>query len=203
LIVAKELLTDSGSIFVQISDENVHRVRLLLDEIFGIENYCGEIVFRKTTGKGGALVDSTYDLLLWYARDRDSVRYNSLYFRRNPSDDANYRLVELPNGSRRSLTQQERKQVDLLTELCVFSPNPLTSQSASSTTLFEHEFEGDSYRPGKGGWKTNEEGMHRLHKSRRLMGIGNTLRFIRYFEDFPYQAYNNIWDDTSTTTRLH
>ena len=197
LVVARELLHESGSCFVQISDENVHLVRCLMDEVFGSGNYCSQIAFRKTTGKASGLLDNTYDVLLWYAKSREEVKYRTLYFQRRSSADANYRMVELPDGTRRSLSKAEAREVDSLPAgWRVFRANPLTSQSASTTTLFEYEFEGKTFRPGKGGWKTNLEGMRRLEQARRLMAVGNTLAFVRYFDDFPYQAYNDIWDDT-------
>lgn len=197
LLIAKELLTERGSCFVQISDENVHLVRNVMDEIFGSENFCAQVAFRKTTGKGGALLDNTYDTLLWYAKNKEVVKFNRTYLKRHKSDDNNYRYVELPDGTRRTLTKQELENVDSLNpEWKIFSANPLTSQSSSSTTLFEYEMNGSTYKPGKGGWKTNIQGMRKLEQARRLMGIGNTLRFIRYFDDFPYQTHNDIWDDT-------
>ncbi len=198
LLLAKRLLAESGSCFVQISDENVQRVRLLMDEVFGAENFCSQIIFRKTTGKGSAMLDNTYDVLLWYARDKAQAqkRFRRMYFLRKRSDDDNYRFVEEQNGSRRTLKKQEWEQIDSLVDLKIFSANPLTSQSASSTTLFNYKFQGKVFSPGKGGWKTNLEGMKRLEAERRLMGIGNTLRFIRYYDDFPYQSFSDIWDDT-------
>lgn len=197
LLLTRELLCEEGSVFVQISDENVHHVRELLDEVFGPLNFCGEVVFRKTTGKGSALLDTTNDFLLWYAKNRETAKFRTLFFQRRITDDFNYRFVELPDGTRRQLTEAEyRGQADLPHGARVFSPNPLTSQTASATTVFEYPFEGAVYVPGKGGWKTNLEGMKLLDKANRLLGIGKTLRFVRYFDDFPYQEYNNIWDDT-------
>jgi adenine-specific DNA-methyltransferase len=197
LVVARELLTETGSIFVQIGDENVHLVRCLMDEVFGGENFCAQVIFRKTTGKGSALLDNTFDVLLWYGKNRDYIKYRTLYIERRPSDDENYRFVEMPDGLQRALTIEELARIDSLPkEWKIFSPNPLTSQSASSTTLFEYDFNDALFKPGKGGWKTNEEGMKHLYKAKRLTSIGHTLRFIRYFKDFPFQARNDIWDDT-------
>lgn len=197
LLVARDLLRPSGSVFVQISDENLHRVRDVMDEVFGSENFVSQIIFRKTTGKGGAHLDNTYDSLIWFAKDKGSLKSRPLFLPRLPSDDSNYRFVELEDGSRRSMDSNELESVNTLEKgLRVFSPNPLTSQSSSKTTLFAFNFEGKVYSPGKGGWKTNEEGMTALSKARRLVGIGKTLRFIRYFDDFPLQIQNDIWDDT-------
>src|SRR5208282_271633 len=93
LTVARDLLTDSGSVFVQIGDENVHRVRSVMDEVFGDENFCGQIVFRKTTGKGSGLLDVTTDLLLWYSRDREKVKYRNSFERRDWRSEVNIRFV--------------------------------------------------------------------------------------------------------------
>ena len=103
LVAARELLTEPGSVFVQIGDENVHLVRAVMDEVFGSENFCSLIAFRTTTGKGSSLLDSTFDILLWYARDRESVKFRPLYQPRRSDDDINLRFVELPDGSRRPL----------------------------------------------------------------------------------------------------
>ena len=201
LTVARELLTESGSIFVQIGDENVHRVRGLLDEIFGVDNFCSEIFVLKTTGAGSPAVStdvlpSVADYVLWYARDKDRVKYRRSYFRRKPSDDGNYRMAREDGVFDRALTPDEMGKVDSLpAHLNVFSPNPLTSQTGAPTTTFSYLVRGKSFAPGKGGWKTNQRGMERLHKSNRLFGIGQTLRFVRPFEDFPYQGQNNLWDD--------
>ena len=103
LVVARELLTETGSVFVQIGDENVHLVRCVMDEVFGSENFCSAIVFRKTTGKGSGLLDSTYDTILWYARERDRVKYRSLFEPSVRTDEVNLRYLELEDGQRRRI----------------------------------------------------------------------------------------------------
>ena len=197
LMVARDLLTESGSIFVQIGDENVHRVRALMDEVFGERNFVSQIVYRTTTGKASAALDSTRDFVLWFARDLEHLKYRPLYFKRTASDDFNYRLEFGIDGEVRSLSANELKNVDSLSgAIRVAAANPLTSQSSSSTTLFDYPFRGQNFKPGKGGWKTNTQGMTRLAKASRLLGIGKTLRFVRPFSDFDVQSHNDIWDDT-------
>ena len=197
LTAMRDLLTESGSIFVQIGDENVHRVRAVLDEVFGDENYLGQIVFRKTTGKGSAFVDNTYDGLLWFAKDKSKTKYRPLYFQRKPSDDNNYRFEYDECGELRTLSKEEVASVDALSATKrIAAANPMTSQSASATTVFDYDFWGQKLKPGKGGWKTNITGMTRLEKAARLHAIGKTLRFARPISDFDLQAYNDIWDDT-------
>ena len=197
LTVARDLLTESGSIFVQIGDENVHRVRALMDEVFGETNFVSQIVYRTTTGKASAALDSTRDFVLWFAKHLENVKFRRLYFQRFPSGDGNYRFEYRPDGTLRSLESSEVTQVDAIaTRIRVAAANPLTSQSASETTLFDYNFEASIFKPGKGGWKTNLSGMEHLRKASRLHGIGKTLRFIRPIRDFDVQSYNDIWDDT-------
>jgi len=187
LAVMRDLLTESGSIFVQIGDENVHRVRALLDEVFGEENCLANIIIRKTTGKAATGIDNTYDVILWYGRNHELTKTRPLFFERDATQDKNFRFD--------------------FTEAATFVPagenvhriarmNPITSQSSSLTTLFEYEFENRKFKPGSGGWKTNFEGMERIRKAQRLTYSGNTLGFIRPFNDYPFQTYNDIWDDT-------
>jgi adenine-specific DNA-methyltransferase len=199
LVVAKELLADSGSIFVQISDENLHRVRNLLDEIFGSENFCSVVGFRTTTGKAGALLDSTFDFLLWYAKDNQQIKFRPIYLPRIPEDDENLRWIESAEGTRKRVLEVDKLLKAAAEGGRVFRPNPLTSQSGSETTQFEYEFQAGAFSPAKGGWKTNLRGMQRLDKSDRLTAQGNTLCFVRYLDDFPCKPSNNIWDDTRTS----
>jgi adenine-specific DNA-methyltransferase len=201
LTAMRDILTESGSIFLQIGDENVHRVRTLMDEVFGEKNFCASIFVMKTTGAGSPAVStdvlpSVADYVLWYAKDIEHVKYRREYGSRLPSDDGNYRMARELSVFDRALTADEMRGVDdLPSELAVFAPNPLTSQTAGTTTTFTVEHQGISYEPGKGGWKTNKRGMERLAKASRLHGIGKTLRFIRFFRDFSFQAINNLWDD--------
>jgi adenine-specific DNA-methyltransferase len=197
LTVARDLLSDSGSVFVQIGDENVHRVRAVMDEVFGDTNFVSQIVYRTTTGKASAALDGTRDFVLWFAKRLENIKFRRLYFQRFPSDDANYRFEHRPDGTLRGLEPSEVARVDAVaTRIRVAAANPLTSQSSSETTLFDYEFEGGVFRPGKGGWKTNLKGMELLRKASRLHGVGKTLRFIRPISDFDVQSYNDIWDDT-------
>ncbi|MDQ6633837.1 MAG: site-specific DNA-methyltransferase [Gemmatimonadota bacterium] len=198
LVTARELLTETGSVFVQIGDDNVHLVRSLLDETFGPENFCSQIVFRKTTGKGGQLLDNTYDVLLWYCRNRGVVKYRALYDARTVQDDVNLRFVEFTDGIRRELTADEVSGNSVLAPGSrVFRPNPLTNQRpAQGNDLREFEFEGRAFTPGAGTFRTDLEGMRRLAATRRLLAVGKTLTFIRYLDDFPFKPRNDIWDDT-------
>jgi len=200
LTVARDLLTESGSVFVQIGDENVHRVRALMDEVFGSENFCTQIMFRKTTGKGAGVLDNTVDFIVWYAKSREVVKYRPLYEERSPSEEVNLRYVLLPDGSRRRLTNDEFSGVvPLATGSKIYRPNPLTSaRSAGGGDLREFQFNGKRFTPGGGTFKTNKRGLDQLSKADRLMGVGTSLNYIRYFEDFPVKPRNDVWDDTRT-----
>jgi adenine-specific DNA-methyltransferase len=198
LVVARDLLADSGSIFVQIGDENVHRVRAVLDEVFGEDNFCRQIVFLKTTGKGGQLLDNTYDALLWYAKRREDVKYRPSYEPRSPAVDSNLRFLSLADLSTRQLTAAEISGKQSLPEGAkVFRPNPITNQRpAQGTDLRVFNVDGVSFTPGGGTFRTDHKGLTRAAAARRLMGIGKTLTFIRYLDDFPCKPRNDIWDDT-------
>ena len=187
LIVARDLLAESGSIFVQIGEENVHRVRALMDEVFGEDNHVANVVFRKTTGKAGVLLDNTYDVVIWFTRRRELSKVRALFFKRDVEADQNYRYDFTEQGLFLAATEHPYRTARM---------NPITSQSASATTLFEFDHCGRTFRPGKGGWKTNITGMERLGKACRLTYSGRTLGFVRPFDDYPYQTYNDIWDDT-------
>jgi adenine-specific DNA-methyltransferase len=198
LLLAKELLNETGSVFVQISDENVHFIRNVLDEVFGLANFCSEIVFRKTTGKGSQLLDTTNDYIIWYAKDRNRVKYRATFELRSIADEENLRLVQLDDGRRRRLTTGEIESQAQLPPLGrVFRPNPLTNQRpAQGNDLREFEFNGKRYSPGQGTFRSDAAGLQRLSRSYRLIGIGSSLNFVRFLDDFQFKPRNNIWDDT-------
>ena len=187
LTVARDLLTESGSVFVQIGDENVHRVRAVMDEVFGQENFVSEIVYRTTTGKASAALDSTRDFILWFARSLNDLKFRRPLFKREVGQDNNFRFDFREDGV---LVPADD------TPFRVARMNPITSQSASSTTLFEYPLNGRKFRPGKGGWKTNLVGMERLRKAQRLTFSGQTLAFVRPFCDFGFQSHADVWNDT-------
>jgi adenine-specific DNA-methyltransferase len=200
LLLSRDLLAPTGSIFLQISDENLHHVRELMDEVFGADNALPTIIFRKTTGAGSPsgyveAVPQTFDYLLWYAKSRERAKIRRLYLPRDLRADTNFRWLEAQDGTRR-VAKDNEDIVELSGLHRVFRPNPLTSQTGGPTTQFPFEHDGKEYRPSKGGWKTNLEGMRRLAESARLMGVGKTLQFIRYHDDFPFVPVIDVWDDT-------
>lgn len=201
LTVARDLLTESGSIFVQIGDENVHLVRCLLDEVFGAENSCGQITFYKTAGQTSTLLASSTDFLLWYAKNQDLVKYRQLYWEKTVESDkaGTYSWVQLSDGTRKRMTSEERAgSQPLSSDAQVFRIQSMTSQSGGDNSRFTVRLDNGVYTSGKGYWKTNETGMDRLRKARRLTPSGSTVAYVRFIDDFPAYPYANFWTDTGT-----
>jgi adenine-specific DNA-methyltransferase len=207
LFLGRQLLNETGSIFVQISDENVDYVRELLAEVFGRQNLCGVITFLKTSGAGSPAIGTkvlptTSDYLLWCTRDITRVKYRQLYLPKEIGGQGSgqYTWIEEPNGSRRRMSDQELSEPSRISaKMRVFRPDNMTSQTAGETTTFAVSIDGKSVKPQKGGWKTNEDGMQRLQHARRLMLIGNTLCYVRYIDDFAAYPITSLWNDTRTS----
>jgi adenine-specific DNA-methyltransferase len=202
LLLSRELLHQTGSIFVQIGPENLHHVRQLLDEIFGSENEMATIPFIKTAGKGGRYLDTINDFLLWYAKDATCVKYRQLYQNRSKKTmDTAYNWIEFPDGTYRKLTKQEIEGEADTPEGRRFVSGAMISQSGGENSAFPVKLDGKTYVPSPGTyWKTNAEGMENLKRAGRLLGIGNTLVYKRYAEDFPCVAVTNWWGDTKEST---
>ena len=200
LTVARDLLADSGSIFVQIGDENVHRVRALMDEVFGDDNFVNLISFVKTGSKGGALLDAVNDFVLWYTRNRSSAKYRQLHFPKVLGGErtASYIWIESPDSRhRRRLTSEEQRLQEIPVGWKLFSAQNMTSQSGGDGSRFPVALQGRIFAPTKNFWKTNPEGMQNLTKANRLIVAGNSLNYVRFEEDFPIIPINNIWSDTA------
>ena len=195
LIIGRELLTTSGSIFVQIGDENVHLVRSVLDEVFGSENFVQMITFRKSSGLSGIA-----DYVLWYAKDKDNIKQRTLYQFKKAGDGTFYTSVEEKDGTRRKLTSDEAK--DIPDDYRVFRLQSLTSAGYSENTNFNFEFEGRVFKQTTQHWKTTKAGMERLAWANRIMAPGNTPQYVRFYDDFPVQPIDNIWMDTGGTSDL-
>lgn len=205
LVLAKELLTQSGSVFVQISDENVHLVRNLLDEIFGSENFVSQIVYQKTSGAGspGELLApaAVVDYILWYAKDKAVLKYRKLFSEKVFGDDPHYNSIELANGRRMSIGQWEKEtgekfQYDKRPKGSkIWRTDNLTSQAGDDSARFPIEYEGKVWTISKGSWKTSRQGIERLKGLGRLTPGINSLQYVRYYEDFPYFMSTNLWTD--------
>jgi adenine-specific DNA-methyltransferase len=207
LTVARDLLSASGSIFIQIGDENVHTVRSLLDEIFGVENIIATIVCKKTTGNTGEYLPAGADFILWYGKDAEQTKYRSIYSLKEVGGvgGTGYTKVQLPDGTRRGLTASERRDSEALpASWRVFTAGNLTSQSVGrdkgegAASWFTVKKDGKEYKPNlKVRWKTNELGMSRLLKAERVYASsGDELSYVRFFDDFPAQQLSNVWTDT-------
>lgn len=207
LTVARDLLTDSGSIFVQIGDENVHRVRAVMDEVFGTENFVSCIVFAKTSSSTGDFLGPTFDYLLWYAKSKESLKYRKFLLNKTPGQrgGTGYKSVQLDDLSRRSLTKAEIESPDQLpNDSRIYFRDNLTSQSVGrdkgegAASWFGVNFEGQIIKPSMSvRWKTNEQGFERLIKAYRVeASSGNNLGYIRFLDDYPVFELTDIWTDT-------
>ena len=196
LTVARDLLTDSGSIFVQIGDENVHRVRALMDEVFGEENQCGLIPFVTTSSSTSDLLSSTHDYLVWYARSKQNIKFRRLYKAKAVGGEGGtkYNSVELASGERGPTSRLAKG--DLLPGTRVFRPSPMVAQSGGETSIFPVEFEGEERFPRSGFWKTNRQGIQRLIWCNRIVVEGRSIAYVRYLNDFPVFSISSFWDDT-------
>lgn len=205
LILMRDLLAPSGSLFLQISMDNVHRVRCLLDEVFGPENCVSMITYATTSGNESGTLDRAGDYILWYAKDKAQVKYHDLYKEKvfGGEGASAYTRIELADGSRMTVKEWEKRTgktfgYDYRPEGSrVYRIGDLTSQG-SAKDVQPFEYEGRTFYPKKGShWKpTYPDGMKRLGQEKRLEISGNTLNYIRYFDDFPVMKYTNQWGDT-------
>jgi len=190
LAVARELLADSGSIFVQIGDENVHRVRSVLEDVFGEENFVAQIATKTSGGSTGVFLPGVLDYVLWFAKNHKSARYRELFAGKELGDDAaaKYNRVRLGDLSSRPLSDSDREGA---TAARVYRQDNLTSQSIGrekgegAASWFPVKIDGREIRPSpKVRWKTNEVGMTRLMRANRVELTGNSLSYVRYLDDF-------------------
>ena len=201
LLLARELLHESGSCFVQISDENVHLVRMLMDEVFGKENFVSLIGFQTTSGFKTKTIATLGDFLLWYARDTAKVKVRKLY-EEQPLvlGEGNARWMLLPDGAFRGVSAEEKRGETPLPEgYRLYKPGDMQSQGAASESQ-PFEYLGKTYSPGSNShWKANyPDGMKRLAAAGRIHVAKNSIQYRRFFDDFPYQERGNIWTDTIT-----
>lgn len=201
LTVARDLLSDSGSIFVQIGDENLHRVRAILDELFGDQNNIGAITFQKTGWKQSDLLSFVTDNILWYAKSKRSVKYRQAWFDKLDSKTFQGQsvLIEHEDG----LRERVPKGADLA-ELSLngrlFRHTSIKSAGRSDTGTFAIKIDGREYHPGVDQhWKTTANGLRRLTLANRLLTFGTSVEFVSYLEDFRCSPYTNVWSDTVTS----
>ncbi|MEK6371108.1 MAG: site-specific DNA-methyltransferase [Acidobacteriota bacterium] len=187
LTVARDLLTDSGSIFLQIGDENVHRLRSLLDEVFGEANFISSILFRKTGGLTANFIPTIGDHLLWYAKSRNEAKFRRAFREKQPGDvgATQYRYLIADDSSLTEIKGSLNE--DVAERLCAHAD--LTSQG---NQVYEFMFQGRTF---KGGFKPSPDNLVRLAKSGRVTSIGNTLRYIRKLVDYSVYEVNHLWED--------
>ena len=209
LLLVRELLTDSGSVFVQISDDNVHRVRSLMDEIFGVDNFVSQLYYKKTTGAGSSnellAPASVGDYILWYGKNKTSLKYHALFKEKEFGGEGStaYKKIELGDGTRMSISQWEKQHgVSFDYEKKppnsrIFSLGDLTSQTGGDSTIFPISYNGREYLPKKGGWKTNREGADNLLAAKRIdVSDSGEIGYVRYFDDFRAMPLTGLWTDT-------
>lgn len=212
IVLSRELLTPSGSIFVQISDENVHLVRSILDEVFGSENFVSQIIYKKTSGAGspGELLapPSVADYIIWYAKDITNMKYRKLLLPKGFDDEgaAMYKKIELADGKRMSIADWEKQSghrfeyKDRPSGSKVYRYDNLTSQSGGDIGRFDIVIDGKTYKmKGSNVWKTSKAGMERLIALRRVEPtVNDNVAYVRYLEDFPAMVLTSLWEDTTT-----
>lgn len=198
LLLARELLTDSGSVFVQISDENVHHVRELMDEVFGGENFVSLITFRKTTGVKSNYLASVSDYIIWYCKDVNNGKFRQIF--KDKDLDENYKFYMInPPSEYCTITREliEQKGIKEIKQKAFRFDHLLSAGASNQDQTFE--FEGKEYKPPQNNhWKTHLKGMETLAKNNRIYTNGKTLGYIRYLYDFPVFPQSNFWDDTTT-----
>ena len=200
LTVSRDLLAESGSVFVQIGDENVHRVRLLMDELFGEENFISAIAFVKNSGQTTALLSGNFDSILWYSRNRERTKYRQLFYDKSigATFSGRYDQALLPDLSSRRATKAETSGIDPLPKGArLFALQPAISHGFNKNTTVNYTLSEKTYFPGHNRqWKYTTPGMHHLAMANRLVGLGKMIYYRRFVDDFPAYAIGNNWNDT-------
>lgn len=196
LTVARDLLTESGSVFVQIGDENVHRVRSVMDEVFGEDNFVSEIIFAKTASIKGNFLGTTHDFILWYARNKKNLKYKQLYVQRKESTEGGtYNCVDDSNGNWRRLTKQELIEEEFFEN--VFRAADITRQGSSNNQT-PYDFHGKTFFPSPGRhWAAHyPNGMNRLMYANRIVALPKVLSYKLFQKDFTLEKIDHVWSDT-------
>jgi adenine-specific DNA-methyltransferase len=202
LIVARDLLTESGSIFVQISGQNIHNLRVLLDETFGAENYVETICYRtKNMTLGGKLLEGVFDYIVWYARQKSEIRYNRLFSPTKTEADSHWNRILSLNGEKQTISAEQVKNHSLLpSDVELYQLSAMYPAGAFATGIYNFEAFGNVYSPPQGrSWKTPVHGMRRLLQAERLepYSSGSTLRYVLKLADYPVSPIVNIWANTA------
>ena len=198
LTAARDLLAESGSVFVQIGGENVHRVRAVMDEVFGEGNFVSMLAYRTHSALGVNFIATPFDYIIWFAKKIDEIKYRDLYVEKSHGTGTQYQYVERPDGIRRAMTKSEKLgESHISVENKVFRLINLPSSGYTPSCTYEFEFQGQVYPPSKGrSWKTTREGMVRCVKANRVYSSGKYLNFVLYHNDFAAMRLTGFWDDT-------
>ena len=197
--VARGLLAASGSLFVQIGDENVHRVRALLDEVLGEDNFVDQIVFQTSSGRVSDGLDGVYDIILWFARDKANAKFRKLRKPRSAKQlDTAYSYLHLPDGRYRAMTAAEREGAIEIPEAARrFRPGQTQSQTGGDSSRFPVRLDGAEFSaPAIGGWRTSAVGFRRSSMACRLMARGRSIAYRLCDADNPMIQMTNVWTDT-------
>ncbi len=195
LTVARDLLAESGSIFVQIGDENVHRVRAVMDEIFGDPNLVSQINFKSMGALGQGDIPNVYDYLIWYAKDRTAMKFRPIFRLQEFDGDSEYKFVA-DAGEPRGFRTLERDQTRPDNNTGLFRRSTLTSSGFTPSCTFDFGFQGTTFKPfGRKSWRTNSGGMERLSKGGRMFSLGGNLYFRRFASDSQLIQFENSWGD--------
>jgi adenine-specific DNA-methyltransferase len=196
LLLAREMLHESGSVFVQISDENVHHVREIMDEVFGVKNFVSLITYKKTTGNRSILIDNVNDYILWYSKEKSTIKYRRLYEPKKRFDNKDL-LFYLDNENNSNFERISLKEA--IENKCVdklFYTERLTSQSKGGEDSNKPiQIDGKAFIPGTSYWRTSPIGFENLIKQNMLYSEGKTLLRKVFLNDFGYSRIPNLWDD--------
>ncbi len=197
LLLARELLSPTGSIFVQISDENLHHVRELMDEVFGKRSFIAAIAFRSMMPLESGEIESVTDYLCWYGGTGAPLKYRNLFQRKNLGRGTEFVFVEAPDGSARRLAARERAGSGAANPAALFKRSDLASSGYTPSCTFPIKFEGATFTAKRGkSWRTTQDGVGRLKAARRLFVLGKRLYYKIYLSDFGYDSLTNVWNDT-------
>ena len=194
LTVARDLLTESGSVFVQIGDENVHRVRAVMDEVFGEDNFVAQITFRVKSPLAVSDLARTTDFIVWYSKDRAQMKFRQARSAKELDRHPEFSLAVLPDGTVASRKTMDEKS---LKDARFFTAQNLGSSGYTPSCMYDVEIEGQTFKHPRGkSWKTNQDGMRRLHRAGRLQPLKTSLRWKYFFDDAPSEVITDIWFDT-------
>ena len=198
LTVARNLLTESGSIFVQIGDENVHLVRAVLDEVFGRKNFVTMISFRTHSPLGVKFLPNPHDYILWFGRDKEALKYRNLWLDKPLGTGTQYQYVQDADGTRRTMSASERSGIETPAETArVYRLSPLRSTGYTPSCTFSFDFQGRTYPPPNGrSWATTVDGMGKVVVADRAYSTGSYLNYLLYHDDFAAMRLSGAWGDT-------